>query len=128
MPHSNISAVTRKRARSLRYGMTSAERCLWRALRALKPQGAHFRRQAPIGRFVADFACLGNKLLIEVDGSQHAEPDAEIYDRERTRWLEEQGFRVLRFWNNDVLTNTAGVVDAIIAELERIQLARRTPS
>jgi len=72
--------------------------------------GLKFKRQVPIGPYVADFACMGRKLLIEVDGGQHAENQA---DAERMKWLEGRGFRVLRFWNNEVLRNTDGVLEVI---------------
>ena len=98
------------RARELRADPTDAERKLWRALSARKVAGARFNRQVPIGPYICDFVSRGLKLVIEVDGGQHT---AEI-DAKRTRYLETQGFRVTRFWNNDVLGNLEGVVDAIV--------------
>jgi very-short-patch-repair endonuclease len=98
MPHSAISKQTRGRARSLRGAPTDAERKLWYLLRSLKPVGLHFRRQAPVGAFIVDFARCDGKLVVEIDGSQHAEQCRE-YDNRRTAWLESQGYRVLRFWN-----------------------------
>ena len=71
-----------------------------------------FRRQVPIGRYIADFVCFENKLIIELDGGQHA--DAENYDEERTVWLQSQGFVVVRFWNNDVMSNMEGVLMRIV--------------
>jgi very-short-patch-repair endonuclease len=109
------SAATR-RARRLRTNLTDAERTLWRHLRLRQVNGLRFRRQQPIGRFVADFACLERRLLIELDGGQHAERSEE--DAGRTAWLEKQGFRVLRFWNNDVLRDPLAVVEAIAAAAE----------
>jgi very-short-patch-repair endonuclease len=102
-------------ARRLRRDATEAEKRLWRALREL-PAVHRFRRQHPIGRRVVDFACPAVKLVIKLDGGQHAlrEPD----DQARTAELARYGYRVVRFWNNDVLSNTAGVVEVILRELE----------
>lgn len=101
-----------KRARRLRREMTDAERAMWRILRQGFPDH-HFRRQVPIRHFIADFACHGAKLIIEVDGSQHTE---EV-DAVRTQVLEAEGYRVLRFWNNEVLGNPDGVWTAIHSAL-----------
>jgi very-short-patch-repair endonuclease len=98
--------------------MTVPERVLWRAVRKALPEH-HWRKQVPFGRYFADFASHSAKLVIELDGGQHAA--AERYDAERTRFLEAQGYRVLRFWNNDVLSNTAGVLERIAGELESAQ-------
>jgi len=84
--------------------------------------GAHFRRQHPLGKYVADFVCLEALLVIEVDGGQHAEGDS---DMRRAEWLEALGFEVLRFWNNDVLLNTAGVCETILAALQKRLPAKR---
>ncbi len=103
-------------ARDLRRNMTPAERKLWRALRALNADvGIHFRRQAPIGRFVADFCEHTRKIVIEVDGGQHGEPDGLARDAERTAWLGTQGYRVLRFSNTEVLTNLEGIMISVMA-------------
>jgi len=91
---------------SLRSRMTDAERKLWYALRDRRFARFKFRRQVPIGPFVADFICYQERLVIEVDGGQHADSQR---DRRRDRWLEANRFRVLRFWNNDVLMNLEGV-------------------
>jgi very-short-patch-repair endonuclease len=99
------------RARELRNNLTDAERKLWWKLRYRQVGGYRFRRQVPIGRYIVDFACLSHRLLIELDGSQHGENIA--YDRVRTRWLESRGYRVLRFWNGDVLQDVEGVLEAI---------------
>jgi very-short-patch-repair endonuclease len=99
------------RARELRTNMTEAEKKLWWRLRRQQLNGHRFRRQVPIGPYIADFACLAAKLIVEVDGGQHF--DDEPYDRRRTAWLEERGYRVLRFGNIDVLTQTGDVVEAI---------------
>ncbi len=86
--------------------MTDAERRLWRELRA-RGLGAKWRRQQPIGSYIADFVCQQARLIVEVDGGQHCESEA---DERRTAWLESVGYRVLRFWNNEVLENTDGVL------------------
>jgi very-short-patch-repair endonuclease len=112
-----IDQFRRATARRLRKNETDAEQRLWKALRKLSLEGSHFRRQVPIGSYVADFACLSAKLIIEVDGSQHGEPEGLAKDAERTAWLRSQGFRVLRVWNNDVFSNLDGVLDAVYAEL-----------
>lgn len=114
MPHSAITKRTRGQARSLRRSATDAERKLWFLLLSLKPLGMHFRRQAPIGVYIADFVWHDGKLVIELDGSQHAETRA-AYDTKRTQWLKSQGYRVLRFWNNDVLKSPRGIGEAILA-------------
>jgi|SRR5579884_2001204 len=98
------------RARQLRRDSTPAEKKLWRGLRSKLPR-YKWRRQMPIGPYFADFACFSEKLVIELDGSQHA--SAATYDDVRTRFIEARGFRVLRFWNGDVLSNTDGVLETI---------------
>ena len=102
------------RARQLRRESTEVEKRLWRALRSKLPQ-FKWRRQMPIGCYFADFACLSEKLILELDGGQHA--SAGTYDEARTRFIEAQGFRVLRFWNNDVVTNMHGILERIAQEL-----------
>ncbi|MBL8644983.1 MAG: endonuclease domain-containing protein [Rhodospirillaceae bacterium] len=108
--------MANERARALRKAMTPAERMLWQKLREMKTRGFHFRKQAPIGRFIADFCCHSAKLIIEVDGGQHANDADRVNDARRTDWLVTQGYRVLRFWNNEVLGNIEGVVATIAAE------------
>jgi very-short-patch-repair endonuclease len=90
---------------------TDAERLLWRHLRRYQMNGHKFRRQQPIGIYIVDFVCLDQKLVIELDGGQHAEQ--VDYDETRTAWLESQGFRVLRFWNNQVLAEVEAVKTVI---------------
>ena len=90
--------------------MTDAEQRLWYRLRAHRLSGASFRRQFPIGRYIVDFVCLDARVIVELDGGQHAD---SIKDAARDGWLRSQGFKVLRFWNNDVLSNTNGVVQTI---------------
>ena len=101
---------TVNRLRALRRNATEAEKRLERALKEAFP-GMKWRFQAPLGPYAADFLCFSHKLVIEVDGGQHAE--AEEYDARRTRFIEGEGYRVLRFWNNDVLSNTSGVIASI---------------
>ncbi len=97
-----------KTARTLRKNSTDAEKILWYNIRAKQLEGLKFRRQEPIGRYVVDFVCFERNLIIELDGGQHA-IDREK-DIERDCWLKNEGFRVLRFWNNDVLNNLEGVI------------------
>jgi very-short-patch-repair endonuclease len=98
-------------AKQLRSHQTDAEARLWFHLRGHRFMGLKFKRQKPMGRYILDFICHAPKLVIEVDGGQHAEQAAA--DRERDAWLEVQGFRVLRFWNNQVLAETDAVLEAI---------------
>jgi very-short-patch-repair endonuclease len=104
-----------ERARDLRQNPTEAEKGLWSKLRLKQLDGHRFRRQVPIGPFVVDFCCLARRLIVEVDGGQHSSDAAK--DARRTEWLERQGFRVLRFWNNDVLGNIDGVLATIAMHL-----------
>jgi very-short-patch-repair endonuclease len=108
--------MTSRQAKALRANQTEAERRLWLKLRDRRLDGAKFRRQVPVGPYIADFACHAAKLIVELDGGQHAE-NAEA-DALRTGWLERQGFRVLRFWNNDVMANIDGVLERISAALQ----------
>ncbi len=103
--------MLKENARRLRKQMTDAERSLWHLLRRKQIDGHRFRKQVPIGRYIVDFACLDARLIIEADGGQHA--DAADADTERDAWLRSQNFRVLRFWNNDVLKNPEGVMEVI---------------
>ena len=96
-------------ARTLRRNMTRAELCLWKKIKR-KQLNAKFRRQQKIGDYIVDFVCFENKLIIEVDGGQHCE---RACDKTRDVWLEERGYKVLRFWNNDILKNMDGVVKVI---------------
>jgi very-short-patch-repair endonuclease len=117
-----------QRARLLRANQTELERNLWFALRQLKRLGFHFRRQAPIGKYIADFACHGAKLIVELDGSQHAEPKQAAHDAERTAFLESRGYRVIRIWNGELIESFDGVVDFIYAAAkERKELLSRPP-
>ena len=111
--HSDMPST---RARELRQSPTDAEICLWSRLRRRQLGGFRFRRQQPIGPYIVDFFCPEARLIVEVDGGQHANSAA---DEIRTRWIEERGYRVIRFWNNDVLGNTEGVLLNILGTLRR---------
>jgi very-short-patch-repair endonuclease len=100
--------------------MTDAEQRLWYRLRAHRFLDLKFKRQAPIGPYIVDFICFEHKLIVEIDGGQHAENEA---DRRRDAWLTRQGYRVLRFWNNDVLKRT----DVVLDELARAVALQDTP-
>jgi very-short-patch-repair endonuclease len=115
------TSTARKNAKSLRTDLTDAERRIWSRLRR-EQLGCRFRRQHPLGGYVLDFACLDPKLIVEIDGSQHM--DQVSYDERRTAWLTQQGFRVLRFWSNDALSQT----DAVIAEVLAAVQAARLPA
>jgi very-short-patch-repair endonuclease len=95
--------------------MTDAETRLWHALRGKQMEGQKFRRQQTLGAYIVDFVSLDAKLIVELDGGQHAE--ATDYDAKRDAWLTSEGFRVLRFWNNDVMENLEGVLMTIAAAL-----------
>ncbi|WP_281287250.1 endonuclease domain-containing protein [Blastochloris sulfoviridis] len=94
----------------MRREMTEAERAMWRLLRDRRLAGAKFRRQVPLGPYVADFLSFDRRLVIEVDGGQHA---GSMRDQRREAWFADSGFRTLRFWNNDVLGNAEGVFSRI---------------
>ncbi len=102
-------------ARVMRKSPTEAERALWRLLRNKRLAGWKFRRQQPIGRYIVDFVCLEARPIVEADGSQHADNPA---DAARDAWLTAQSFRIARFWNNDILARSDGVLTAILAALE----------
>jgi len=127
-PNSAMKGQTNHRLRTsrmpqqLRNGSTDAERALWRRLKGRQIEDCKFRRQHPFGDYILDFVCLERMVVIELDGSQHA--DAVGYDARRTRLLEDAGFVVLRFWNNDVFGNMDGVLEMIHRQL----VARATPS
>ncbi len=111
-----------RKARELRSNPTAAERPLWVHLSASKRSGIRFNRQFPIGPFVCDFVARSIKLVIEVDGGQHDGQSDE--DATRTRYLQSQGFRVIRFWNNQVLEQ----IDAVVAEIERATADSPSPN
>jgi very-short-patch-repair endonuclease len=115
--------MANRSARQLRATMTDAERRLWAALRHRRLDGYKFRRQHPLGRFILDFACIEHRLAVEADGGQHSD---NAYDKRRAAWLENQGWRVLRFWNNDILANPSGVVDVICRTLQENSASDRS--
>ena len=109
---------TRAVARGLRRSLTEPERRLWWHLRHRLPsEGTHFRREVAIGPYVADFCCVGEHLIVEVDGEQHGFDRNRIRDEQRTQFLEQRGFRVLRFSNREVMTSIDIVLDTILAAL-----------
>ncbi|HQS02353.1 MAG: hypothetical protein B7Y58_07140 [Halothiobacillus sp. 35-54-62] len=108
-----------KNARALRANMTDAERAIWQSLRA-EQMGVKFRRQAPIGGYIVDFVCFSHKLVIEIDGGQHADSAS---DKVRDAFLVSEGFKVLRFWNNEVLQQLDGVYETV-----RLALLELTPT
>ncbi|MBI2182528.1 MAG: endonuclease domain-containing protein [Deltaproteobacteria bacterium] len=115
----------RSRARALRKNSTEVERLLWRHLRMWQLDGYKFRRQQPIGNYIVDFVCLEKRLIIELDGGQHAEQGD--YDAQRDTWLRDQRFTVLRFWNNDVLINVEGVAARIFETLKSSPFLNPSP-
>lgn len=114
------------KARTLRKNQTDAEAALWRRLRSRGLCGHKFRRQVPIGPYVADFLCKSAQLIIEVDGSQHL--DQEEYDKERELFLRANGYDIVRFWNNEVLENMEGVLESLTLILSRPKADSTSPS
>jgi very-short-patch-repair endonuclease len=108
------SQLTLERAKALRRSLTEQEKKLWGGLRDRRLGGFKFRKQQPVGPFIADFVCQEQRLIVEVDGSQHA---ASETDAQRDRYLKDKGYGVLRVWNNDVTGNLSGVLTAILAAL-----------
>jgi very-short-patch-repair endonuclease len=111
-----------KHARRLRRDSTDAERRLWAALRSRRLVGYKFRRQHPIGPFIVDFVCTRHRVVVEADGGQHA---TDPGDAVRISELQRAGWRILRFWNPDILTNTQGVIEAIASALQNPSPALR---
>jgi very-short-patch-repair endonuclease len=109
----DIPISAKSRARAMRQSLTEAERKLWYALRDRRIQTVKFRRQAPIGPYIADFLCVQHKLVVEADGSQHGE---SLRDEARDVWFMRNGYRVLRFWNHEILTAQDSVLATITAE------------
>ena len=123
MEHQATSSA-RANARTLRRGMTDSERCLWSRLRGGQ-LGVRFRRQHPLGPYIADFACLAPKLIVELDGSQHARQQA--YDRRRDIFFKGQGFDVLRFGTDEPFIHLEGVLQAILNRLDDLMTPARIP-
>ncbi|MBO6539051.1 MAG: endonuclease domain-containing protein [Rhizobiaceae bacterium] len=130
MPHTSPPAGNRTRAKSMRRKMTDAELKLWNELRAHRLMGLGFRRQFPIGRYIADFACPERKIIVEVDGSLHAEEKQSAVDAVRSAELEKDGWTVLRFWNDEILRDIDDVCHHIViaAGLTAEDVARRAPA
>ena len=100
-------------ARILRQNQTSQEQKMWSLLRNYQFKGLKFKRQHPIGKYIVDFICKEKKIVIELDGGQHNEENNIIYDIERTKYLEQKGYKVIRFWNNDIDNNIEGVFEEL---------------
>jgi very-short-patch-repair endonuclease len=115
LPHSNIESKARDRARTLRLKLTRAEAEMWQMLRDLRPYGARFRRETPIGAYIADFAWLSARLIIEVDGDTHETRAGRAHDERRDAFLKSQGFTILRFDNGQVIEGP----DFVFNEIER---------
>ena len=111
------TSIRRAAAKKLRASTTPHERILWRALRELPLDGSHFRRQAPIGPYVVDFFCPAKRLILEIDGGHHNEDATAERDRNRQKWLESEGYRVVRFWNSEITTDLNAVLERIYVEL-----------
>ena len=120
------SPKAQQRAQALRNRATDAERFLWDRLRRRQLRGYRFRRQVPIGNYIADFVCIEARLIIEVDGSQHE--TRRTYDEQRTRYLEQRGFRILRIWDNQVFTEMQPALEAILNMLEATTHQRTAPA
>jgi len=106
----NIKRKNVSLARNLRSNSTDAERLLWKHIRGRAINGLKFRRQYPVGNYIADFVCLEKRVVVELDGGQHNENKQDVV---RDAWLAENGYKVVRIWNNDVLGNIEGAVDSI---------------
>ena len=115
MPHSNITPKTRDRARKLRTELTRAEAKMWDLLRDFRPCGARFRRETPIGPYIADFAWLSRKIIIEVDGDSHETDQGRAHDKVRDAWMKDQGYTVIRFDNADL----CDAEDQVFLEIEK---------
>ncbi len=114
MPHAKVEPKHRAYARQMRKAMTDAELKFWNAVRAHRLDGMSFRRQLPVAGYIVDFACPSHKIIIELDGFQHAGDVAAAYDQQRTQTFEELGWTVLRFWNEDILRDIDNVCLHII--------------
>jgi very-short-patch-repair endonuclease len=104
---------TRRRAKQLRWPMTRCETILWTRLQGERLMGLHFRKQHPVGPYIADFACVKARLLVEVDGETHWREEERRRDARRTAFLEREGWTILRVWNDEVYRNEQGVVETI---------------
>jgi len=113
-----VDNLLKQRSRDLRKNFTDAEQKLWQKLRNKQIDGNKFRRQFVLGNYIVDFICLDKRLIVEVDGGQHM--DNVDYDSQRDEWLKNQNFKVLRFWNNQVLNEIDSVLEVIVKNLELI--------
>lgn len=113
MPHAKVSPRQRSHARTLRQTMTPAETLLWGHIKAIRIDGLGFRRQIPLQDYIADFVCMSAKLAVELDGESHEFDEQRLHDRCRDSFFQAQGFQVLRFTNDEVMSNLEGVVDMI---------------
>jgi very-short-patch-repair endonuclease len=114
----NKGRVKKTIARKLCRGQTDAERTLWARLRSKQLRGAKFRRQQPVGPYIVDFINFDSRLVVEIDGGQHNEEEMRHKDEDRTMWLRERGYQVLRFWDNEVLKNVDSVLEKMLAALK----------
>jgi very-short-patch-repair endonuclease len=121
------TSIRRAAANKLRANTTPHERILWRALKELPVDGTHFRRQAPIGRYVVDFFCPAKHLIIELDGGHHNDDENAKRDHERQLWLEQEGYRVIRFWNSEINRDLTAVLERIYVELHGSREAEVAP-
>lgn len=121
------TAIRRAVAKRLRANTTPHERMLWPALKEFPVEGTHFRRQATIGPYVVDFLCPAKRLIIELDGGHHNDDAIAARDQERQAWLENEGYRVIRFWNSDVNSNLNAVLEQIYVEVHGSREAEPVP-
>ena len=119
MPHTQVTGTQRARAKQLRRTMTRAETLLWRHLKAHRLARLSFRRQTPIGNYIADFVAHSCKLIVEIDGESHDFEERIRHDERRDQWFASRGYRVLRFTNDDVMRNLEGVVSSILQAAEQ---------
>jgi very-short-patch-repair endonuclease len=125
--HEDVSSERWALAKRLRRALTPAERRLWHALKGHRFAGLQFRRQGPMGPYIADFACHRAKVIIEVDGAQHGYSRRAAADRARDAWFAGRGYRVLRFWNTDVLKDFDSVLNTIYTHMPAPLLADSAP-
>jgi very-short-patch-repair endonuclease len=128
LPRFNRTEEKTQRARELRREATEVEARLWSKLKGGQLDGLSFRRQHPAGAYVLDFYCPQLRLSIELDGSQHGEPDQQVHDERRSAWLRDRGVTELRFWNNDVTQNLPGVLEAIQSAANELRACGVTPT
>jgi very-short-patch-repair endonuclease len=121
------TAIRRTAAKKLRANTTPHERILWRALKELPVEGTHFRRQAPIGPYVVDFFCPAKRLIIELDGGHHNDDAMAERDSKRQAWLEQEGYRVIRFWNSEIARELNAVMERIYVEMYGAREAEAAP-